>query len=152
MESFSAWRPSDQQFKTWADLRTKSNDKIARDTLFRLDETNFNIFCKWKERRSKTGNRTTAVLLSSKGAQLHCIRAMTSSHLVKFTTRRGGFNAEDFKEWIVQLVDDCVRKWNSLPILIIDNAPAHSRAEPLVDIEEIATGKSVEILRLGPYS
>ena len=121
-------------------------------TLIWIDETNFNLFCKRKEGRSKIGSRAAVILPSSKGANLHCIGAMTSSQMVKFTTRRGAFKADDFKEWMLQLIDDCNEKGIILPTFIIDNAPAHSRAEQVLDIEQVAIEHNVEILRLGPYS
>ena len=106
-----------------------------------IDETNFNFFCRRNEGRAKTVTRAAVVLPVSKGLYLHCIGAITSRQLVKLT-----------EEWIPQLMDVCVQKGITLPAIFINNAPAHSRSEQVVDIEEIATRNNVEILGLGHYT
>ena len=99
-----------------------------------IDETNFNLFCKRNEGRSRIGQRASIVLPPSRGANLHCIGAMSSTQLVYFTTRRGALKAEDFNAWITELVGECNRKGIPRPtLIIIDNAPAHARVEEAVD-------------------
>ena len=71
------------------------------------------------------------------------IGAMTSSHLVLFTNRRGSFKGRDFKEWRRELIEQC----NSPGIMrVVDSAPAHSNVEEIV--EEI----NIQLLRIAPYS
>ena len=107
-------------------------------TLIWVDETNYNLYCRRKQGRSKIGSLSSALLPSSKGANLHCIGAMTDSRMVLFTTRRGAFKAADFNSWVENLID--------APTLI-DNAPAHARME-----EIIAEHLNVQRICLAPYS
>ena len=91
------------------------------------DETNFNMYCKRAQGRPRFGYRASIVVPACKGANLHCIGAMSSTELVHFTTRRGALNAEAFNEWIEDLINKCVEKHIRNPTFIIDNAPAHKR-------------------------
>ena len=76
-------------------------------TLVWIDETNYNLYLRRKEGRSKIGCRSAVILPASKGANLHCIGAMTSSQLVLFTTRRSSFKGQEFKELIRELIEQC---------------------------------------------
>ena len=84
---------------------------------------------------------------ASKGANLHCIGAMTASSIVLFTTRIGASKAPDCVQWFEQLIETCTSQGIIHPTFIIDNAPVHSRVEEL--LEEYP---DIRILRLAPYS
>ena len=116
-------------------------------TLIWTDETNFNLYCKRSQGRSRIGTRASVVLPASKGANLHCIGAMTSASIVLFTTRRGAFRADDCIEWFRELAVTCENNGIEQPTFIIDNAPAHCRLECIC--EEFP---NVKLLRLAPYS
>ena len=88
-------------------------------TLIWIDETNFNLYCRRSQGRSKIGTRCSIVLPSSKGANLHCIGAMSDSRMILFTTRRGSFKANDFNEWIIELIDACAVQGIDNPTLIM---------------------------------
>lgn len=92
-----------------------------------VDETNFNLYCKRKEGRSRIGTRASVILPASKGANLHCIGAMSSSQLVLFTTKRGAFKAADCVQWFRDLAETCAQQGIAEPTFIIDNAPVHCR-------------------------
>ena len=66
------------------------------------DGTNYNLYCRKNECRSEIGSRAEVIMPASKGANLLCIGAMTGIHLV-YTSRRGSFKGQDFKEWIREL-------------------------------------------------
>ena len=66
-----------------------------------------------------------------KGANLHCIGAMTTTNLVRFTTIRGAFKSPDCIEWFTELIEACAEQGIVNPTLVIDNAPVHSRLERL---------------------
>ena len=72
---------------------------------------------------------------------------MTSSQLVLFTTRRGSFKGQDFKEWMRELIEQCNSQGIIRPTLIIDNAPAHSNVEEITNEYD-----DIQLLRLAPYS
>lgn len=128
-------------------LETLLDARSTGRTLIWTDETNFNLYCKRSEGRSRIGQRASVLLPSSKGANLHCIGAMTCSKVVLFTVRRGSYNAEDCKQWFQQLIEECHLQGLQNPTFIVDNAPAHSRLEDLLD-----ENPHVQILRLAPYS
>ena len=104
-------------------------------TLIWIDETNFNLYCKRKEGRSKIGTRASVVLPASKGANLHCIGATSSTNVVLFTTRKGAFKGRTVFNGVIDNV------------IVIDNAPAHARLEQLLEEHP-----HLQILRLAPYS
>ena len=112
-----------------------------------IDETNFNLFCRRNEGRSKIGSRAAVVLPSCKGANLHCIGAITDSRIVHFTTRRGAFKAENCNLWFEDLIVACANQGIDQPTFIVDNAPAHARLERVLEQSE-----NVQILRLAPHS
>ena len=116
-------------------------------TMIWIDESNFNLFCRRNEGRSKIGTRAAIVLPSCKGANLHCIGAMSDSRIVHFTTRRGAFKADDCNQWLEDLLEACANQGIDQPTLIVDNAPAHARLERVLEHHE-----NVQILRLAPYS
>ena len=101
-------------------------------TLIWVDETNYNLYCRRKQGGSKIGSRSSALLPSSKEANLHCIGAMSDSRMVLFTTRRGAFKAADFNSWVEDLIASFANQGIDAPTLIIDNAPAHARMEEIV--------------------
>ena len=128
-------------------LESFLNYRAAERTLIWIDETNFNLYCRRREGRSKIGSRSCVVLPNSRGSNLHCIGAMTNSRMLLFTTRRGSFKYPDFNEWIEQLIETCFTQGIENPTLIIDNAPAHARVETVVDNYE-----NVNLLQLAPDS
>ena len=75
-------------------------------TLVWIDETNYNLYCRKKECRSKIGSRAEVIMTASKGPNFHCVGAMTTSQLVH-TSRYGSFKVQDFKEWIRELNEQC---------------------------------------------
>ena len=116
-------------------------------TIVWIDETNFNLYCRRREGRSRIGSRASIVLPASKGANLHCIGAMTSTTVVLFTTHRGAFKSPDCLSWMQELIDQCCILGIHHPTFVIDNAPVHSRLEELLE-----ENPHIEIIRLAPYS
>ena len=116
-------------------------------TLIWTDETNFNLYCKRREGRSKIGTRASVIIPASKGANLHCIAAIKSSDLLLFSTRRGAFKADDCVNWFQELIELCNERRIEEPTIIFDNAPAHCRVETLS-----VQYPHVQFLRLAPYS
>ena len=116
-------------------------------TMIWADETNFNLYTKRREGRSKIGTRASVVVPTCKGSNLHCIGAMTKDKMIHFTSRRGAFKNADANQWFTELIEKCREDGIDRPTIIVDNAPAHSRLESL--LEEFP---HVEILRLAPYS
>ena len=102
-------------------------------TLIWIDETNFNLYCKRKAGRSKIGTRASVVLPTSKGANLHCFGAISSTNVMLFTTRRGAFKAKDCVQWFEELIAACEQQGIMRPTFVIDNAPAHARLEQLLE-------------------
>ena len=137
----------DDKIKRMQYLEALFDARVNGRTLIWIDETNFNLYCRRKEGRSKIGTRAAVVLPSSKGANLHCIGAMSDSRMILFTTRRGAFKHADFNEWVEELLTVCTNQGVERPTLIVDNAPAHARAETVVEGHE-----DVQLLRLAPYS
>ena len=100
-----------------------------------------------KQGRSIIGSLSLALLPSSKGANLHCIGAMSDLRMVLFTIRRGTFKAADFNSWVEELIASYANQGIDAPTLIIGNAPAHARMEEIV-----AEHENVQMIRLAPYS
>ena len=118
-------------------------------TFIFINETNFNLYCKRKQGRSKIATRASIVLPWSIAANLHCIRAMSSTKLVLFTRRRGDFKRQDCLQLFRELANECVSQAIENPTFINDNAPANAPAHSLLEeIEE--EFPNVKILRLAP--
>ena len=113
-------------------------------TLIWTDETIFILYCKRREGISKIGTRASVIIPASKGANLHCTAAITSSDLLLFSTRRG---ADDCVNWFQELIELCNERRIEEPTIIFDNAPAHLRVETLS-----VQYPHVHFLRLAPYS
>ena len=114
------------------------------------DETNFNVWCTRGTGWSRVGQRAVAPRCTTKGQNLHIIGAVEQSlGMVYYTIREGSFKKEDFLEWLKSLVDNCEIKGIAPDELavVIDNAPAHSIAERIVDYRN-----GVQVIRLGSYS
>ena len=61
-----------------------------------IDECNFNLYCRRKKGRSEIGHRAHIIVPTSKGNNLHCIGAMSSTQIISFEHRRGScMEAED---------------------------------------------------------
>ena len=73
-----------------------------------------------------------------------------------FETRRGSLKAENFYDYLSRIVDNCLERRLRKILIVIDNAPSHSRAEnqlhqKLQTLDPTAFD-AVELLRLAPYS
>lgn len=78
------------------------------------------------------------------------IGGLSQTGFVNFQRRRGSFKAEDFKSWlrsVCQTVTTTYGIHNNSLVIVIDNAPCHSKAE---DVIREYTGAT--LLRLAPYS
>lgn len=143
-------------------MNSASNKKLRRNYVLKLlqleaedralvwiDETNFNLFCSRSMGRSVKGTRARAVMVSSKGRNLHIIGGLRATGLLGFTMKRGSYTSDQCNQWmrglLLQLQSDGVRN----PVIVCDNAPCHSRLET-VFLED--NFKEATLLRLGPYS
>ena len=115
-----------------------------------MDENNFNLFITRTKGRSLIGQRTNAMRPTSRGKNIHLVGAIGSNGFRFFETRRGSFTHDLSNEFIRR----CMRSANQYfegqsILLIIDNAPCHTRAEEVFQEQEFSTNY---LLRLGPYS
>jgi len=126
-------------------LSHQSNDAII---LF-MDESNFNLHISRSQGRSIIGTRCTSLVSGSKGPNIHVIGCIGSKGLIHCEVRRGSFTKLTAIEWF----KTCLRKANEIykseVVIVIDNAPCHSKIEEILDEEEFKLNK---MLRLGPYS
>ena len=120
------------------------------------DETNFNIFCKRSFGRSRRGTRAQVRLPATKGPNLHCIGAISSTALLMCETHRGSLKVPDFSNYLSKLVDNILEQGLRKVVIILDNAPVHSQAELQLEskLSSVASDSydQIEILRLAPYS
>ena len=113
-----------------------------------IDETNFNLFLRRNEGRSRRGTRCSVKAPTSKGKNVHVIGAVSQTGLVYWERRRGSYKKPDCQEWlrsVLRRVDEPLTN----VVIVCDNAPVHSELE-LVSLEEEFEG--VTVLRLAPYS
>ena len=111
------------------------------------DETNINLFCTRHFGRATRGQRVRVPMASSKGRNLHIIGAISANGLVKFTIKRGSFNAELYKEWMRELLRELSDNNDERSYVVVcDNAPCHTH------LEEVFHHQDFQLVRLGPYS
>ena len=114
-----------------------------------VDETNFSIHISRSEGRSVRGTRCTVAAAASKGANIHVIGCISTLGLIHHEVRRGAFHRADACE----LLRACFRKafeaYRRPVVIVIDNAPCHSRVEEILTEEEFSRNK---ILRLAPVT
>lgn len=74
-----------------------------------------------------------------------------------FETRRGSLKSQDFQQYLRRITDHIVSSQIRKAVIIIDNAPAHSKAES--QLQEILSRDhresdfdEIRLLRLAPYS
>lgn len=116
-----------------------------------VDETNFNLYCRRAMGRARRGARAVVKLPNSKGPNLHIVGCISSSNLEFWERRRGSFKNEDFLDFLRQCLREICANGHNMEdiVLVMDNAPAHSRAESIMEEEEF---NGVQICRLAPYS
>ncbi|XP_036342292.1 uncharacterized protein LOC118751578 [Rhagoletis pomonella] len=116
-----------------------------------IDETNFNLFCRRKRGRARSGCRAVQILPAARGPNIHLIGAIATC-VVAMERRRGSFKASDACQWIHTVIQKWVDLGNNLGDLVVvcDNAPCHSHLESAINNFN-ATDKAT-LLRLGPYS
>ncbi|KAL1474789.1 hypothetical protein MTO96_037715 [Rhipicephalus appendiculatus] len=112
-----------------------------------VDETNFNVWCARSFARAKRGTPAVRVVTSTKGANINIIACMSAGGLIRW-------KVVDKVHWLVfnEFLAEASKKIqenepNSHVVFILDNAPAHHRAEN-------ATLASVThtLKKLPPYS
>ena len=114
-----------------------------------MDETNFNLHCIRCYGRLKKGTRCNIVTAASRGANIHTIGAISERGLLNVEIKRGSFTAELANLYIKTVFRKGHEVFSGPVVLVIDNAPCHSRVEQILSEEEFAADK---ILRLAPYS
>lgn len=113
-----------------------------------MDETNFNLFCRRSQARSRIGERAVIMRPTSRGKNVHVIGAITASGVLKWDRMRGSFTANKAKDWVISMMEKLppyLQPENT--VLVIDNAPCHSTID---ECEALFSGFTV--LRLAPYS
>ncbi|KAG6587194.1 Carbonic anhydrase 2 [Phytophthora cinnamomi] len=119
------------------------------------DETNFNRYCKRTQGRALVGARAVVKLPPSKGANLQLQCAVSPEiGLVHYAKQRGSIKME-INAAFVDDVYDAVKSHETYRmhfsrkkiVVVLDNAPAHSQTEELVQARA-----DLELLRLAPYS
>ena len=118
-------------------------------TIIFVDESNVNLFLRRSRGRAPKGSRAVVHMPTSKGPNIHMIGAMTQTGLVNFKRRRGSYRSDSCNEWLAEVLQQMVA--NGTPaeqiVLVMDNAPCHSKAESVFENFEGA-----QLLRLAPYS
>lgn len=84
---------------------------------------------------------------NSKGANIHCIGAISMSGIEHIQIRRGSFRWETANEFILSLCTALSDKGIQMNSVVIDNAPCHSSLET-----EVLQHPGLILLRLAPYS
>lgn len=119
-------------------------------TICWIDETNFNLFCTRTMGRSLKGSKACITVCNSRGRNVHLIGAMTMDGLVAHSLRRGSYRSDDCVQWLRTVMDKLKERIpTSSIVMVIDNAPCHSRLECLFTESEY---EGASLLRLAPYS
>lgn len=93
------------------------------------------------------------VLPNSRGPNLHVIGAMSTFGMELCVSRRGSFRHETANRFIhAPLLDAMLQRGVDLTtvVLVVDNAPCHSRNEQA--LTSYTRGPPTSLLRLSPYS
>ena len=114
-----------------------------------MNETNFNVHVSRSKDRSVRGTRYTVAAAGSKGASIHMIGCISTLGLIHHEVRRGAFHREDACEWLCACFRKAFERYRRPVVIVIDNAPCHSRIEEILAEEEFSRNI---ILRLAPYS
>ena len=114
-----------------------------------MDETNFNLHITRKEGRSLRGSRCTTVAAGSRGANIHLIGCISNYGLIHHEIRRGSFKKDDALAWVRQCLRRANEIYQSIVVLVLDNAPCHVSVEEILKEEEF---RMHFILRLSPYT
>ncbi|KAG3075889.1 hypothetical protein PI125_g21642 [Phytophthora idaei] len=127
----------------------------AGDFIVYYDETNFNVYCKRTQGRSKKGKRATVVLPPSKSTNLPIqIAVSTEVGLVHHRLERGSIQMDVN----VAFVDAIYNEVKASPtyqedfqgkeiVVVLDNGPAHSQTEG-----RVVEHDDLVLLRIAPYS
>lgn len=123
----------------------------ANKTFIFMDETNFNLFCRKNTGRALQGRRAVVTLPNSKGPNLHIIGAISPAGIVHWERLRGSFKNESCNSWLRKCLQAATANGIQIAdiVVVIDNAPAHSKVEQVFQEEEFHGGI---VLRLAPYS
>lgn len=116
-----------------------------------VDETNYNLFCRRTIGRARRGLRAVVKRPNSKGPNLHIVCGISSTGVVLWERQRGSLKIPNFNAWLRRCLQAAIAADVNPQdiVVVIDNAPAHSRAEEVFQ-EEAFLG--AQVLRLGPYS
>ncbi|OWY94252.1 hypothetical protein PHMEG_00036070 [Phytophthora megakarya] len=107
----------------------------AGDFIVYYDETNFNVYCKRSQGRTKRGERATVVLPLSKGANLQVQCAVsTEMGLVHCRLERGSITMNVNAAFVDEIYDKVKSSTifhehfeGKKVVVVLDNAPAHNR-------------------------
>ena len=113
-----------------------------------IDETNFNLFLRRSQGRSRKGTRCSVKAPTARGKNIHVLGGICQTGLVYWERRRGSYLKQDCHQWLRNLLSQLQEPMQNV-VIVCDNAPVHSELE-LVAAEEEFEG--VEVLRLAPYS
>ena len=113
-----------------------------------IDESNFNLFLRRTQGRSRKGTRCSVKAPTARGKNIHVIGGICPTGLVYWERRRGSYLKQDCHQWLRNLLLQLQEPLQNV-VIVCDNAPVHSELELVAEEEEF---EGVEILRLAPYS
>jgi transposase len=122
----------------------------AEKKILYLDETNFNIWVSRSYGWSKAGTRAVDLNTTSKERNIHVIATISREGVEYHEGRFGSFDNGAANDYVLAMLrDQATRGPLSNVVVVVDNAPCHSRIEEVFDEAAFA---GAECLRLGPYS
>ena len=130
-----------------------NNYKSQGKKIIYLDETNYNLHCTMSRAWSKKGTRAPKYRVSSKGANLSILGAISGGKgLILGKTFFGSCKKPEHDQWLREVIDKTETMMDiSNVVFVIDNASCHSAIEQR-EIYLYMLSKGCKLLRLGPYS
>ncbi|RLN55761.1 hypothetical protein BBJ28_00027184, partial [Nothophytophthora sp. Chile5] len=127
-------------------IRLQQLQAMGKSIIY-MDDTNYNIWSSRTRGRSPCGRRAVKKVLAGGGQNLQVIACIGKGGVVHYETKLGSNKHVHSNEFI----QNTLRKFEDVSnvVVVLDNAPCHSRAEAVFEEPEFA---EATLLRLGPYS
>ena len=113
-----------------------------------LDEVGFNVVSRTSRGRSLVGSTPIIPTTATRARNISVIASANKYGMISYHINNAPVSGEDFKTFLIGLNGECIRRGNSNPVFILDNARIHHYRGLCNVIDEL----SLNLLFLPPYS
>lgn len=114
-----------QQRKEYADRFRELETTTRHENIVFIDEVGFKVVTRPKKGRAPVGQSAYSFVSAARSRNISVAAAMNKNGVINSKIHDRPINGEDFKAYLVELKQECIRKGVLEPVFVMDNARIH---------------------------